>query len=103
MPRRAAILRLCAALRDASAARDWERLGVATRALAPQLAALGAAGPWTPSERTALAQLREAHDRAADTCAAALVALERRLDEMRANKEGWIAYALDNETAAANP
>jgi hypothetical protein len=104
MARRDAILRLAAGLRDACAAHDWDRLGAATRALALQLSTLGAAGPWSDAERTALAQLREAHDQAALACGTALVALERRLDEMRANKEGWIAYALASEPAViANP
>jgi hypothetical protein len=99
MDRRTAILRLRAGLLDASAARDWDRLGAATRALAPQLAALAAARAWNEAERGALAQLRAAHDQAAAACSTALQALERRLEEMRANKEGWIAYALDNEAA----
>ncbi|MFL6675553.1 MAG: hypothetical protein ACJ8LG_19935 [Massilia sp.] len=104
MDRTDAIAQLRAGLLDAAAERDWDRLGAGTRALAPQLARLGAGGPWNGAERRALAQLRDAHDLAAATCATAVEALARRLDEMRANKEGWIAYALDNELAdIANP
>jgi hypothetical protein len=99
MDRRAAILQLRDMLRNDAAARDWAGLGQAARALGTQLPALAAAGRWNAAERGALAQLRDAHDQAALACADAVRELEQRLDDMRANKEGWIAYALDNETA----
>jgi hypothetical protein len=103
MDRRKQLLQLSAGLRDAAAERDWDRLDAAVRSLAPQLAALAAAGAWTASELAALAQLRDAHDEAARACGAALHAMQRRLDEMGANKEGWIAYALGNDTVPAHP
>jgi hypothetical protein len=73
------------------------------RALAPRLAALAAAGPWNASELAALAQLRTAHDHAARACDEALDALAQNLAEMRTNKEGWIAYALGNDTNPVHP
>ena len=101
MPRSAAIGKLSAAIEQAGAARDWERLGALAQALAPQLAALQARGPWTRAEFQALAQLRNVHDKAAAACDEALAGLGARLADMRNNKDGWIAYALasDNEPA----
>jgi hypothetical protein len=100
MDRRDALLRLTADISAAGAAADWERLGTAARLLGPQLATLAAQGPWSAAERSALALLRAAHGEAMAGCADALRALGARLDEMRANKDGWIAYALgaDPET-----
>ena len=101
MPRTAAIGQLAAALVQSGAARDWERLGALVHALAPQLAALKARGPWNDRELAALAQLRTAHDNAAAACAEALEALGARLADMRNNKDGWIAYALASDTEPA--
>lgn len=101
MPRSAAIGKLSAAFQAAGAARDWERLGVLAEALASQLAALKARGPWTAAELAALGQLRKHHEDAAAACSQALEALGARLAGMRNNKDGWIAYALASEHAAA--
>lgn len=101
MARSAAIGMLAAGFRDAAAARDWERLGALAKALAPQLAALAARGPWSAAELAALARLRAAHDDAAAACAEALEHLGQRLAEMRNNKDGWMAYALASETESA--
>ena len=101
MPRSAAIGKLAAALAQAGAARDWERLGVLARALEPQLAGLKARAPWTRNELAALAQLRTSHDNAAAACAEALDALSARLADMRNNKDGWIAYALASDIEPA--
>ena len=101
MPRTAAIGALAAALGEAGAARDWERLGGLARALAPQLAALKARGAWNRGELAALAQLRTTHDNAAAACAETLETLGARLAEMRNNKDGWIAYALAGDIEPA--
>lgn len=101
MPRSVAIGKLAAAFNDAGAARDWERLGLLARALAPQLTTLGERGAWNRAELAALAQLRAAHDGAAAACAEALETLAARLADMRNNKDGWIAYALSSDTEPA--
>ncbi|MFC4930524.1 hypothetical protein [Massilia sp. GCM10023247] len=101
MPRTAEIGRLAAALAQAGAARDWERLGALARALAPQLGALQARGPWSRGELAALAQLRAHHDQAAADCSAALDDLGARLADMRDNKDGWTAYALASDLDSA--
>jgi hypothetical protein len=85
-------------LQDAAARQDWDRLGEQARALFPALRALAAQGPWNAAERATLERVRAQHDAAARAVAAAARALEPRLEEMRANKDGWIAYAMHSET-----
>ena len=98
MDRTRAIDRLARQLAEAGAAADWELLGRAVRELGPQLQALAAGTPWSGAERAALERLREAHDGAAGQVAAASGQLQARLEDMRVNKEGWLAYALAGET-----
>lgn len=97
MDRTAAIARLAARLRDASARADWDLLERAVRELGPQVQALAGRGIWSEPERTALADLRAAHDGAASASAEAAMQLEAQLAGMRDNKEGWMAYALAGE------
>jgi hypothetical protein len=96
--RQARLLRMGDALRDAAAAADWTRLGEHANALAPQLQALAARGPWSPAERQALLRLRTAHDAAFEATAAASNELAARLEQLRTNKEGWAAYAMHSDT-----
>jgi hypothetical protein len=96
--RQARLAQLGNALQDAAARQDWDRLGEQARALFPALHALAAQGPWNAGERAALERVRTQHDAAAHDVAAAARALEPRLEEMRANKDGWIAYAMHSET-----
>jgi len=98
MDRSLVIGRLGAQLDAAASGADWDGLDLAVRDLARQLRALAVKGPWSAAERAALRRLRAAHDRAAQTGAAAAADLQTRMDEMRDNKEGWIAYALAGET-----
>jgi len=85
-------------LQDAAAREDWNGLGEQALALLPALRALAAQGPWNAGERATLERVRVQHDAAAHHVAAAARALEPRLEEMRANKDGWIAYAMHSET-----
>lgn len=89
---------LDARLHEAGQRADWTVLAPSVLELGPQLQALAARGPWSGAERAALTRLRAAHERAAAACGAASAALGARLDEMRSNKEGWMAYALAGET-----
>lgn len=102
MDRTRAIDRLAKVLADAGASADWELLARATRELGPQLQVLAAAAPWSGAERAALGRLRSAHDEAAGQVAAATGQLQARLDDMRVNKEGWMAYALAGEPDSGN-
>jgi hypothetical protein len=98
MDKSPALLRIAESLRSAADGAAWEQLAAMTRSLAPQLDALAARGPLSSAERAALQRLREAHDYAAGAVAAAADALHGRLEDMRANKDGWIAYAMHSET-----
>jgi hypothetical protein len=95
-----ALLRIAESLRSAADGAAWEQVAQMTRSLAPQLDALAARGPLSQTERKALQRLREAHDHAAGAVAAAAESLSTRMDEMRANKDGWIAYALQDASEA---
>jgi uncharacterized protein Yka (UPF0111/DUF47 family) len=101
MDKSPALLRIAESLRGAADGAAWEQLAQMTRALAPQLEALAARGPLTPAERAALQRLREAHDHAAEAVDAAARALKTRMDDMQANKDGWIAYAMHHATETA--
>ena len=94
MPRRAALAALASKLSAAATALDWPALAAANAALAPALATLAAQGDWNGQERSALAALRAAHRQASLDCTQAKERLGSKLDEMQANKEGWMAYAL---------
>jgi hypothetical protein len=96
--RQARLAQLGNALQDAAARADWNGLGEHARGLFPALHALAAQGPWSAGERAALERVHAQHDAAARHVAAAARALEPRLEEMRANKDGWIAYAMHSET-----
>jgi len=96
--RQAQLLRLGAALDAAAAAADWALLGTHVNALAPQLRALAARGPWNAAERHACERLRAAHDAAFAAVAAASGALADKLATTRSNQEGWLAYAMHSDT-----
>jgi hypothetical protein len=96
MDKSTTLLRIAESLRGAADNAAWEQLAQMTRALAPQLDALAAHGQLSGAERAALLRLREAHDHAAEAVDAAAQTLKKRMDDMRANKEGWMAYAMDN-------
>jgi len=94
--RLAQLTRLGAALQTAGAAADWPRLDELARALGGQLRGLAAQGPWSAAERAALQRLRQSHDGAARQVAGAAQTLQERLQRMRSNEEGWLAYAIDD-------
>ena len=98
MDRRAAIDALRDNLATAAGARDWDRLCTAVTALAPQLEALGAQGPWSAGEMRALARLRTSHELAATVCRQQQQQIAAKMTELQNNKAGWSAYALDHET-----
>jgi hypothetical protein len=98
MDRQARLRQIGDALQAANAAGDWSRLGEHVNALGGQLRLLAARGPWNVAERAALLRLRQTHDAAARNVAGAAQELGKRLEAMRANQEGWVAYAMHSET-----
>jgi len=98
LERGAQLDRMAAALRAAAANADWALLGEQVRALAPQLRALAARGPWTPPERQAGTRLRAAHDAAFAAAASASGELAAKLQQLNSHKDGWLAYAMHSDT-----
>jgi hypothetical protein len=96
--RQAQLLRLGDALQAAAGGADWDKLGRQVLALGPQLQALALLGPWSAAERAALSRLRSQHDAAAGAALDASRVLGERLAGIRANQEGWVAYAMHSET-----
>lgn len=99
--RQALLLQMGEALSSAAVKADWALLGEHANALAPRLQALAARGPWNAAERQALQRLRGAHDDAAAAAATASDELALKLEQLRSNKDGWIAYAMHSNTESA--
>jgi hypothetical protein len=97
LERSAAIGQLTRAFQEALGRADFDRLGELAQALPRQLHQLAARDPWSRAELLALRQLRAAHDGAAGACNTELHTLGARLAEMRNNKDGWAAYALNSQ------
>lgn len=98
MDRLQAIEGLRADLASATAAADWDALAKVSAALAAEMPALAARGPWTAPERAALALLRALHAHAFQLCSDEKHRMALELGNMLTNKEGWLAYALVGET-----
>ncbi|GGB87071.1 hypothetical protein [Pseudoduganella buxea] len=99
MDRQQQLLRLGQRLAAATAASDWDELAALNTLMASSLPALAAQGKWTPAERAALAALRQLHGDAVQRAQSASTELGKHLQHMTTHKEGWLAYALDNEFA----
>jgi hypothetical protein len=99
MDRQQQLLRMAQHVATASAASDWKTLASLNTLMASSLPAMAAQGKWTPAERAALAALRQQHHDAVLRVGAASTELGKHLQQMNTHKEGWIAYALDNDLA----
>jgi hypothetical protein len=95
MDRQAALLTLARSLGSAADAADWSALALASRKLGNDLPLLAKQGPWKDNERKALMILRDVHDKAHQRCSDAKGKLATHLSDIQANREGWIAYALN--------
>jgi hypothetical protein len=83
----------------AVAAEDWNMLAAMNTLMTTTLPQMAAHGPWNAGERAALSALRQIHDEAVKRCDRAAEDLGRRMNEMQANQEGWLAYALYSDQA----
>lgn len=99
MDRQATLLQMAKKMNAAIVAEDWKLLAAINTLLASTLPQMAAQGAWSGAERAALSALRQMHQEAVRRCDLATEDLGRRLNEMQANKEGWLAYALDSEHA----
>lgn len=94
MDKPAGIGRLAADLAAAAAVGDWAGVAAADAAIAVTLADL----PTGAADSAALLALRDAHAGALRQCAQAGTAAAAQLVTMQDNREGWIAYALENNS-----
>ena len=99
MDRQATLLQMAKKMNAAIAAEDWKLLAALNTLVASTLPQMAAQGKWSGAERAALSALHQVHQEAVRRCDLATADLGRRLHDMQANKEGWLAYALDSEHA----
>jgi hypothetical protein len=99
MARQQQLLRLAQQVAAATAAADWKALAALNTLMASALPAMAAEGAWTAPERAALAALRQQHDAAVVAVRKSSDELGKHLQQMNTHKEGWLAYALDNDFA----
>jgi hypothetical protein len=102
MARKQLLLRLAQEVATAAAAADWKALAALNHQMAASLPAMAAQGPWTAGERAALAALRQQHTAAVHKVGAASAELGKQMQQMNLQKEGWLAYALDNDFAGTH-
>lgn len=91
------MLVLAQRLKRASSEHDWVDLAKVDGELAILLPALAARGPFERAESQAVQVLREAHRAAIECCAREAAQLDERMAQMRANREGWMAYAMGRD------
>ena len=99
MDRQRTLLQMAQKMSAAIAAEDWKTLAALNTLMATALPQMAAQGQWSAAERAALSALRQMHNEAVKRCDLTTRDLGRRLQEMQANKEGWLAYALESEHA----
>ncbi|WP_079434084.1 hypothetical protein [Zoogloea sp. LCSB751] len=85
---------LATRLRAATAARQWVAVGRIDSDVAALLAGLHKGCPLSGAEQQAVDALAAVHRMARESCAEEAARLERRLTEMCAHRDGWMAYAM---------
>lgn len=93
MDRKTLLLSLAQRLAGAIDQRDWESLRRIDAEMAAALPAILSAAPLSTGERHAAQSLSAMHQRGMQRCTEALAEVDSRMREMRANREGWMAYA----------
>ncbi|TFW20403.1 hypothetical protein [Duganella callida] len=96
MDRQRTLLQMTQKMSAAIASEDWKTLAAINTLMASTLPQMAAQAPWSNAERAALVALRQMHNEAVQRCNLATDALGRKLQEMQANQEGWLAYALES-------
>lgn len=91
------LAKLSRQLERAAAESDWSALGALDRELAGLLRTT-ASRQWTPKERSALEALHRAHTLAREHCERETTRMDGVLSQMREHKDGWMAYAMSNES-----
>lgn len=94
MDREKVLLDLARQLDRAASESDWDELARVDNEMALRLAReAGQHSSWSKEERRALGVLRATHRKALEQCAGELKRVAALLEEMRNNKDGWLAYA----------
>jgi hypothetical protein len=99
MDRQRTLLQMAQKMSAAIASEDWKTLAAINTLMATALPQMAAQGPWSSSEKAALSALHQMHKEAVKRCDSATAALGRRLHDIQANREGYVAYALESEQA----
>lgn len=103
MNRYAQLMSIARNLLNASQRGDWTLLQSVDRQLADLLIRRTEWGQWSQQEMMALATVQRAHEQARERCVAETEAMRTRLDQMREQKAGWMAYAANGEVAEERP
>jgi len=99
MDRQRTLLQMAQKMSAAMASEDWKMLAAINTLMVSTLPQMAAQGPWSAPERAALAALRQLHEHAVRQCDQAVAAMDRKLKDILANQEGWLAYATHSDQA----
>lgn len=103
MDRYAQLMSIARNLLNASQRGDWTLLQSVDRQLAELLVRRTEWGQWSQQEMMALATVQRAHEQARERCVAETEAMRTRLGQIRQQKAGWMAYAVNGEVAEERP
>lgn len=99
MDRYAHLMSIARNLLKASERGDWTLLQSVDRQLADLLTRRTEWGQWSQQEMMALATVQRAHEQARERCVTETEAMRTRLNQIREQKAGWLAYAMNGEVA----
>lgn len=102
MDRERRLAQLAERLHAARGAKHWRALASIDTELAQSLPAMKEQGAWSTREQLALSAVRRAHGLAYEDCLREGARLGRQLEEMQTHKEGWMAYAMNHDSAGGN-
>lgn len=103
MDRYAKLMSIARNLLNASQRGDWTLLDSVDRQLADLLTRRTEWGQWSQQEMMALATVQRAHEQARERCVIETQAMNARLNQIREQKAGWLAYAVNGEVAEERP
>ena len=101
MSRRHPMTDLAARIEAATDAKDWTALAAIDRELAKALPELARQGLRSPADKAAMTHLRKVHRASLELCGQAAADMNERLVGLRTHKEGWLAYAMDEQRSAS--
>lgn len=84
-------------LAEGAAAGDWQAVAELDQEIAEFLRGLRQRRQWSSFERIAFEQLRVAHAQARECCERESQRVGEQLAQLRAHKDAWIAYGMNQE------